>query len=72
MDEEKLWLTSAEVVLQKTALSFDASVWKYSRALVSGARLVLANAEGIRIQSIFVGLSVGSVCQHLTDGSFSS
>ena len=35
-------LTEADAVLQKTALSFDASVWEFYLPLMSGARLVMA------------------------------
>ncbi len=38
----ELPLLTSDVVLQKTALSFDASVWEFFAPLLAGARLVLA------------------------------
>ncbi|MEE2032334.1 non-ribosomal peptide synthase/polyketide synthase [Rhodococcus chondri] len=37
-----------DAVLLKTAATFDLSVWEFWSALVSGARLVVANADGHR------------------------
>ncbi len=39
-------LTSADRVLQKTAMSFDVSVWEYFWPLITGARLVVARPGG--------------------------
>jgi amino acid adenylation domain-containing protein len=39
-------LTAADVVLQKTPLSFDVSVWELFWPLISGARLVIAAPDG--------------------------
>jgi amino acid adenylation domain-containing protein len=41
-------LAPADVVLQKTPLSFDVSVWELFWPLIAGARLVLARPEGHR------------------------
>ena len=41
-------LTARDVVLQKTPLSFDASVWEFWAPLHAGARLVLAEPDGHR------------------------
>ena len=44
-----LWpLSTTDAVLQKTPLSFDASVWEFYAPLLTGARLVLARADGHR------------------------
>lgn len=43
---EELPLTARDSLLQKTAASFDASVWEIFLPLMSGARLILAEAEG--------------------------
>ena len=40
--ERALPLLKSDVVLQKTAVSFDASVWEFFAPLLAGARLVLA------------------------------
>ena len=39
-------VTSNDVVLQKTPFSFDASVWEFWAALMSGAKLVMAKPGG--------------------------
>lgn len=39
-------LGEADAVLQKTPISFDASVWEFYAPLISGARLVMARPEG--------------------------
>jgi amino acid adenylation domain-containing protein len=41
-------LGAAEAVLQKTPISFDASVWEFWLPLMGGARLVMARPEGHR------------------------
>ncbi len=41
-------LTNEDVVLQKTPLSFDASVWEFWLPLLCGARLALARSGGHR------------------------
>ncbi|MEG2034616.1 MAG: AMP-binding protein, partial [Janthinobacterium sp.] len=43
--QECLQLTPADRVLQKTAISFDASVWEFWLPLMNGAQLVLASAQ---------------------------
>ncbi len=39
-------LTEADAVLQKTPVSFDASVWEFYAPLLTGARLVVARPDG--------------------------
>jgi amino acid adenylation domain-containing protein len=39
-------LTARDVVLQKTSLSFDASVWEVFAPLIAGAKLLLARPDG--------------------------
>jgi len=39
-------LTHGDCVLQKTPISFDASVWEFYAPLLAGARLVLARPDG--------------------------
>jgi amino acid adenylation domain-containing protein/non-ribosomal peptide synthase protein (TIGR01720 family) len=57
-----LWMQDAynlqadDVVLQKTAFSFDVSVWEFFWPLVTGARLVLARAGGQRDSQYLVEL----------------
>lgn len=41
-------LTEIDRVLQKTPISFDASVWEFFAPLIAGARLVIARPEGHR------------------------
>jgi amino acid adenylation domain-containing protein/non-ribosomal peptide synthase protein (TIGR01720 family) len=41
-------LDATDAVLQKTPISFDASVWEFYAPLMSGARLVMARPEGHR------------------------
>ncbi|KAA0021587.1 non-ribosomal peptide synthase/polyketide synthase, partial [Antrihabitans cavernicola] len=41
-------LNATDAVLLKTAATFDLSVWEFWSALVSGARLVIADADGHR------------------------
>jgi len=41
-------LGSTDRVLQKTAVSFDASVWEFYAPLLAGAQLVMANPGGHR------------------------
>jgi amino acid adenylation domain-containing protein len=45
---ERFPLTATDRVLQKTPISFDASVWEFYAPLLAGARLVLAQPEGHR------------------------
>ncbi|HMN80094.1 MAG TPA: amino acid adenylation domain-containing protein [Burkholderiaceae bacterium] len=45
---EKLKLSAADRLLQRTSISFDASVWEFFAPLQVGARLVLAKAGGQR------------------------
>ncbi|HEX5868969.1 MAG TPA: amino acid adenylation domain-containing protein, partial [Longimicrobium sp.] len=46
--QDEYALTPADVVLQKTPFSFDVSVWELFWPLMTGARLVLAQAGGHR------------------------
>ena len=41
-------LDASDALLQKTPLSFDASVWELFAPLLAGARLVLAKPDGHR------------------------
>ncbi len=45
---ERFPLRGTDAILQKTSLSFDASVWELFAPLLSGARLVLAKLDGHR------------------------
>lgn len=45
---EHFGFSSSDVVLQKTPLSFDASVWEVFAPLLCGARLILARPDGHR------------------------
>src|SRR5229473_3288388 len=45
---EEFGLNKRDCVLQKTPISFDASVWEFYAALLSGGRLVLARGGGHR------------------------
>jgi amino acid adenylation domain-containing protein len=45
---ERFAFTPSDSVLQKTALSFDASVWEVFEPLITGGRVVLARAGGHR------------------------
>ncbi|WP_231611420.1 AMP-binding protein, partial [Rhodococcus sp. CX] len=49
-------LGSDDAVLLKTAATFDLSVWEFWSALVSGGRLVVAEAEGHRDPGYLLGL----------------
>ena len=44
--QSKFPLSSADSVVQKTTLNFDASVWELFAPLLNGARLVLARPGG--------------------------
>jgi amino acid adenylation domain-containing protein len=44
--QEEFPLTQDDCVLQKTPISFDASVWEFYAPLLVGARLVLARPDG--------------------------
>ncbi|HEX9733976.1 MAG TPA: non-ribosomal peptide synthase/polyketide synthase [Thermoanaerobaculia bacterium] len=46
--QEELPLAAGDRVLQRTPLSFDASVWEFWAPLFAGARLVLASAAAAR------------------------
>jgi surfactin family lipopeptide synthetase A len=46
--QEEFPLTAADRVLQKTAISFDASVWEFYAPLLAGAQLVMARPGGHR------------------------
>ncbi|MCL5995880.1 MAG: amino acid adenylation domain-containing protein, partial [Chloroflexi bacterium] len=52
--QETFPLTAADRVLQKTPLSFDASVWEFYAPLWSGAQLVLARQDGHRDSAYLV------------------
>ncbi|HEV2734527.1 MAG TPA: amino acid adenylation domain-containing protein, partial [Longimicrobiaceae bacterium] len=54
--QEQYGLTSGDVVLQKTPVSFDVSVWEFFWPLLTGARLVLARPEGHRDPAYLSGL----------------
>ncbi|HEY9401515.1 MAG TPA: amino acid adenylation domain-containing protein, partial [Pyrinomonadaceae bacterium] len=45
---ERFPLDAADSVLQKTPISFDASVWEFYAPLMAGARLVMARPDGHR------------------------
>jgi amino acid adenylation domain-containing protein len=49
-------LTGVDAVLQKTAFSFDASVWELFVPLLAGARLVVARPGGQQDSAYLVGL----------------
>jgi amino acid adenylation domain-containing protein len=49
-------LSGADGVLQKTAFSFDVSVWEFFWPLTTGARLVLARPEGHKDSAYLVSL----------------
>lgn len=49
-------LTETDRVLQKTSISFDASVWELFAPLLTGARLIVARPEGHRDSAYLVGL----------------
>lgn len=44
--QKALTLTSDDIVLQKTPISFDVSVWEFLLPFITGAALVLARPEG--------------------------
>ncbi|WP_160710767.1 non-ribosomal peptide synthetase [Chitinophaga solisilvae] len=44
--QDYLQLNSSDVLLQKTTFCFDVSIWELFGALIAGARLVFAQAEG--------------------------
>ncbi len=46
--QDELPLGAGDAVLQKTPVSFDASVWEFYAPLMSGGRLVMARPEGQR------------------------
>jgi amino acid adenylation domain-containing protein len=54
--QETYQLTGGDVVLQKTPLSFDVSVWECFWPLLAGARLVLARPEGHKDPAYLVDL----------------
>jgi amino acid adenylation domain-containing protein len=45
---ERFPLSASDRVLQKTPISFDASVWEFYAPLLAGARLVIADPDGHR------------------------
>lgn len=49
-------LTETDRVLQKTSISFDASVWELFAPLLAGARLIIARPGGHRDSAYLVGL----------------
>ena len=55
--QQRLPLSSSDVLLQKTSLSFDASVWELFVPLLSGARLVLARA-GMQADAAYLAEAV--------------
>lgn len=54
--QETYHLTEADRVLQKTAFSFDVSVWEFFWPLITGARLVVARPEGHKDSAYLVSL----------------
>lgn len=46
--QRDLPLTETDCILQKTPISFDASVWEFYAPLLAGARLLLARPDGHR------------------------
>ena len=51
-------LAPSDSVLQKTPISFDASVWEFHAPLLAGAKLVMARPEGHRDTAYLVGAIV--------------
>jgi amino acid adenylation domain-containing protein len=70
-------LSEGDALLQKTSLSFDASVWEFYAALMSGARVVMAKEGGqadtrylfeeIRRQGVTVMQAVPSMLRRLIE-----
>ncbi|TKC90315.1 amino acid adenylation domain-containing protein [Trinickia terrae] len=53
---DALGMRADDTVLQKTPFSFDVSVWEFFLPLMTGARLVLARAEGHKDPAYLSGL----------------
>jgi amino acid adenylation domain-containing protein/non-ribosomal peptide synthase protein (TIGR01720 family) len=51
-------LGEADAVLQKTPISFDASVWEFYAPLMAGARLIMARPEGHRDPAYMVAAMI--------------
>ncbi|MGQ4620091.1 AMP-binding protein, partial [Nocardia sp. R7R-8] len=72
-------LSAADIVLHKTPLTFDVSVWELFAAMVSGCRVILAEpgserdpsrlAEIIRSERVTVVHFVPSILDPFLDGS---
>src|SRR4029077_5452548 len=56
--QEEYRLNESDIVLQKTSISFDVSVWELFWPLMTGAALVLANPEGHRDSDYLINLIV--------------
>jgi amino acid adenylation domain-containing protein/FkbH-like protein/non-ribosomal peptide synthase protein (TIGR01720 family) len=54
--QDSFALTPGDVVLQKTPMSFDVSVWEFFWPLLAGARLVLAEPGGHRDAAYVAGV----------------
>ncbi|MFW9261379.1 amino acid adenylation domain-containing protein [Nostoc sp. CALU 546] len=54
--QEQYQLTATDRVLQKTPFSFDVSVWEFFWPLITGARLVVAKAQGHRDPNYLVNV----------------
>ncbi|TCP59138.1 amino acid adenylation domain-containing protein [Tumebacillus sp. BK434] len=52
--QRQFTFTSQDVILQKTPISFDASVWEFHAPLLCGARLVLADPDWMQDLSSLV------------------
>jgi amino acid adenylation domain-containing protein len=52
--QQEFPLSASDSVLQKTPISFDASVWEFYAPLLAGARLVMAVPEGHRSTAYLV------------------
>ncbi|MGY4786331.1 AMP-binding protein, partial [Rhodococcus opacus] len=54
--QERYPLTSEDVILQKTPVTFDVSVWELFWPLIVGARLVIAEPDGHRDPAYLVNV----------------
>ena len=54
--QDTFGLTADDAVMQKTPFSFDVSVWEFFGPLSSGARLVMARADGHKDPDYLAGL----------------
>ncbi|WP_157251387.1 non-ribosomal peptide synthetase [Nonomuraea typhae] len=58
--QRRFGLTGADAVMQKTPAGFDVSVWEFFWPLITGARLVVAEADGHRDTVYLRDLVIGS------------